>query len=116
MQAELPVALHKSSGEVCKKWVREHFPGVDGTRVDHHYRCMYTSVAGSNQEFVLGAHFDDPDHVIVGCAFGGEGFKFSPVVGEALAQMAVGEAEPVDGMNSTFALARFAPDGNPTQS
>ena len=63
----LPVTMHEGAAGVCMKWVSEHFPGVDSTHVDHHYRCMYTSVAGANQEFIIGKHFDDPDHVIVGC-------------------------------------------------
>lgn len=48
-------------------------------------RCLYTSGAG-DEDFIIGTHPDDED-VVVATGFQGEGFKFSPFVGEMVAQV-----------------------------
>lgn len=56
--------------------------------------CMYTNTP--DEHFVIATH---PDHaqVTVACGFSGHGFKFVPVVGEILADLAteVGTAHPI---------------------
>jgi sarcosine oxidase len=48
--------------------------------------CMYTTTP--DHHFVIAAH---PEHaqVTVACGFSGHGFKFVPVVGEILADLAI---------------------------
>jgi sarcosine oxidase len=65
--------------------------------------CMYSNTPDNN--FVIGRH-PDCDRVTVACGFCGHGFKFVPVVGEILADLAVdgATAHPV----SMFDPTRFA--------
>ncbi len=71
--------------------------------------CLYTN--SPDEHFVIGRH---PDHerVAVACGFSGHGFKFSPVVGEILADLALaGRTEhPID----LFDPARFRATPAPT--
>jgi sarcosine oxidase len=63
----------------------DRVPGVAG-RFLRGKTCMYTNTADTN--FVIGRH---PGHarVTVACGFSGHGFKFVPVVGEILADLAL---------------------------
>ncbi|MFJ7770571.1 N-methyl-L-tryptophan oxidase [Streptomyces sp. NPDC097107] len=49
--------------------------------------CMYTTTA--DEHFVIARHPAHPDSTIVACGFSGHGFKFVPVVGEILADLAL---------------------------
>ncbi|MCU1350901.1 MAG: putative Monomeric sarcosine oxidase [Acidimicrobiales bacterium] len=62
-------------------YVAEWFPGVDPTPV-HPARCLYTSTA--DQRFVLERH----GPVVVGSPCSGHGFKFAPLTGRTLADLA----------------------------
>jgi sarcosine oxidase len=57
--------------------------------------CLYTN--SPDGHFVIDAH---PEHenVTVACGFSGHGFKFAPVIGEALADLATTDstALPID--------------------
>ena len=60
---------------------------------DRHVRavdCTYTLTPDEN--FVVGRH-PAYDGVLIACGFSGHGFKFTPVVGEVLAQLVDGDAE-----------------------
>ena len=48
--------------------------------------CMYTTTPDEN--FVIAQH-PASDRVAVACGFSGHGFKFVPVVGEILADLAI---------------------------
>ena len=61
--------------------------------------CMYTMTPDGH--FVIGAHPEHPE-VILGCGFSGHGFKFVPVLGEVLADLALGATPAYD-------LALFSP-------
>jgi sarcosine oxidase len=65
--------------------VRERVPSAAGRNCLNAKNCLYTMSADSN--FVLGLH---PAHanVAIACGFSGHGFKFAPVIGEALADLA----------------------------
>jgi sarcosine oxidase len=80
---------------------RELAPTLPGTFV-RGLACLYTTTP--DQHFVIGAH---PSHanVAVACGFSGHGFKFVPVVGEILADLALegGTAQPI----GLFDPARF---------
>ena len=60
-------------------------PGVPG-RVDAASVCLYTNT--SDGHFLLDRHPADP-RVVLACGFSGHGFKFAPVVGEAVADLAL---------------------------
>jgi sarcosine oxidase len=63
----------------------EVFPGLTGPAVAATV-CLYTTTP--DEHFVIGPH---PAHgnVVVACGFSGHGFKFVPVVGEILADLAL---------------------------
>ncbi|WP_067541381.1 N-methyl-L-tryptophan oxidase [Nocardia crassostreae] len=65
--------------------VTELLPALAG-RAIHTATCMYSNTA--DQHFVIARH---PAHtaVTVACGFSGHGFKFVPVVGEILAELAM---------------------------
>ncbi|QWF82240.1 N-methyl-L-tryptophan oxidase [Amycolatopsis sp. CA-230715] len=64
--------------------------------------CMYTSTP--DEHFVISRH-PSAERVVVACGFSGHGFKFTPVVGEVLADLVTegGTAHPI----SLFDPARF---------
>jgi sarcosine oxidase len=66
--------------------------------------CIYTSTPDA--DFVVGAHPSDP-RIVIASACSGHGFKFAPVMGEILADLAVHGATARD--ISRFSLSRFAP-------
>ncbi|MEU0074717.1 N-methyl-L-tryptophan oxidase [Streptomyces sp. NPDC006332] len=49
--------------------------------------CMYTTTP--DEHFVIARHPGHPESVTVACGFSGHGFKFVPVVGEILADLAL---------------------------
>ena len=65
--------------------MRDLLPTMPGTFL-RGVVCMYTTTP--DQHFVIGVH---PEHenVAVACGFSGHGFKFVPVVGEVLADLAL---------------------------
>lgn len=67
------------------KYVAKRIPGLPG-RFQTAAACMYT--LSPDRHFVIGPH---PGHeqVIVACGFSGHGFKFVPVIGEILADLAI---------------------------
>jgi sarcosine oxidase len=64
--------------------VAELLPALDGPLV-HSATCMYSNTP--DQHFVIARH-PDSANVTVACGFSGHGFKFVPVVGEILADLA----------------------------
>ncbi|MEV6429192.1 N-methyl-L-tryptophan oxidase [Nocardia sp. NPDC051463] len=65
--------------------VAELIPALDGPCV-HSATCMYSNTP--DQHFVIARH-PDTARVTVACGFSGHGFKFVPVVGEILADLAI---------------------------
>jgi sarcosine oxidase len=64
-------------------------------------RCVYDNSADT--DFII----DRVGHVVVGCGTSGHGFKFGPLLGELLADLAEGATPAVD--ISRFALDRVVP-------
>ncbi|MFF1572441.1 FAD-dependent oxidoreductase [Leifsonia sp. NPDC058292] len=81
---------------LLQRYAREWLPGVDPETFTE-ISCTYTTTPDS--DFIL----DRAGPVIVGAGFSGHGFKFTPVVGRVLADLALdrGPAHPA------FSLARF---------
>jgi sarcosine oxidase len=65
--------------------IRDLAPTMPGTFV-RGLACLYTTTP--DQHFVIGPH-PALEHVSVACGFSGHGFKFVPVVGEVLADLAL---------------------------
>ena len=79
-------------------------PGLDPEPVASE-RCVYDNSADT--DFVL----DRLGHVVVGCGTSGHGFKFGPLLGELLADLAEGTRPAVD--LGRFALGRRPAGGAP---
>ena len=84
----------EADGHEARSFLQRYLPRGDG-EIREVSVCMYTNSADGH--FIIGRH---PDHaqVHVACGFSGHGFKFAPVVGEALADLALAgsTALPVD--------------------
>jgi sarcosine oxidase len=64
-------------------YVRRRFPGLNPTPV-HAETCLYSMTP--DEDFIL----DRVGPVVIGAGFSGHGFKFAPVIGEILADLATG--------------------------
>lgn len=62
-----------------------YMPGASGPEL-RHITCMCTYTR--DRDFIIDRH-PDQERVFFGCGFSGRGFKFSPTVGEILADLAI---------------------------
>src|SRR6266852_1640724 len=85
--------------------LERHLPGARG-QVTSTLTCLYTMTP--DKHFVIDKHPHDP-RVVYACGFSGHGFKFAPVIGEVLADLAVDGRtdQPVDFLSA----ARFTQVG-----
>lgn len=106
-------AVHHSTGQAADSWTPPQLGGLLGELLPglghEHLRaveCAYTLTP--DEHFVVGRH---PSHhqVVIACGFSGHGFKFTPVLGEVLADLATGRASSYD--LSAFDPGRFASAG-----
>jgi sarcosine oxidase len=101
-------AAPASPGEEApmREWLRTRLPTVAAGEWLGGDGCLYTLTP--DEHFILGAH---PEHanVAVAAGFSGHGFKFLPVVGEVLADLAIegATAHPI----AVFAPERFVSSG-----
>lgn len=70
-----------------RRFVQDHIPSVDATKVSSYDRCIYQACCLSDGRFLTGQHPEDPD-ILVACAFTSEDLKFAPVIGEFLISLA----------------------------
>ncbi len=82
---------HSALVDYVRKWV----PGVDVDRLDP-ISCTYTTT--SNADFVI----DASGRIVVAAGFSGHGFKFAPIVGGMLADLALDTGR----VHERFALTR----------
>lgn len=80
--------------EELRSYLRERVPALDVAPIDAR-ACMYTNTP--DEDFVIAAHPEHAD-VTIASGFSGHGFKFVPVVGEILADLATEGAtsHPID--------------------
>lgn len=78
-------ALRSGDTPRIADFIRRVLPGL-GTTPLRHAACMYTMTPDSH--FIIDRHPQNPG-LIVAAGFSGHGFKFAPVVGEALADLAI---------------------------
>lgn len=83
---DTPATPSTHSMEIVSSWVQQRFPNVNPTphRVE---TCVYTNTA--DESFVLDRH----GPVVVGSPCSGHGFKFAPLIGQTLANLAEGLEE-----------------------
>ncbi|WP_062210352.1 N-methyl-L-tryptophan oxidase [Streptomyces sp. NBRC 109706] len=97
--------VHPAEVATMAEHAGRHLPSLPGALL-HAATCMYTTTP--DEHFVIARH---PAHeaVTVACGFSGHGFKFVPVVGEILADLALTgtTAHPV----ALFHPGRFAASG-----
>ena len=99
---EIERAAKPEDEETTRAFLREHLPAIDGP-CRRASVCIYTLTP--DRHFVIDLH---PEHANVALAagFSGHGFKFAPVVGEILADLADnGRTDLPIGM---FRIKRFA--------
>ncbi|QIS12828.1 N-methyl-L-tryptophan oxidase [Nocardia arthritidis] len=77
--------VHPREIAEMRERVGKILPALDGPAV-HTATCMYSNTP--DQHFVIARH-PDAARVTVACGFSGHGFKFVPVVGEVLADLAI---------------------------
>ncbi|KWX59610.1 N-methyl-L-tryptophan oxidase [Mycobacterium sp. NAZ190054] len=80
--------VHDHEIREMRERVAQLLPALDGPCL-HSATCMYSNTP--DQHFVIARH-PDSVHVTVACGFSGHGFKFVPVVGEILADLALSGA------------------------
>ncbi|MFN8857092.1 MAG: N-methyl-L-tryptophan oxidase [Planctomycetaceae bacterium] len=86
--AQLDRALQPADLAKMEAFLRKHIPGTRPIPTAHSV-CLYTMTI--DHHFIIDRHPDHPA-VVVGAGFSGHGFKFAPVVGQALAELALREA------------------------
>ena len=75
-----------AEAQVVRQDLAELLPGLRDAEVVTAKVCMYTDTP--DLHFAIGAHPAD-ERVQVACGFSGHGFKFSPVIGEIMAELAL---------------------------
>lgn len=88
--------------ELRRDFVSRYVPAADG-EVLATSTCMYALTPDTH--FVVDLHPRHP-HVVIACGFSGHGFKFVPVIGEILADLALDGRTLHD--TALFAVRRFA--------
>lgn len=94
--------LRPDDEETIRGLVRRYFPAGDG-ELREAAVCLYTNTP--DEHFVIDRLPSD-ERVIVASPCSGHGFKFSPAIGEVLADLAMDEEPRFD--LTPFALGRFA--------
>ncbi|GJQ26245.1 MAG: N-methyltryptophan oxidase [Phycisphaerae bacterium] len=95
-------AVHPADEADIRRYIRAHMPTADGPLRDAQV-CLYTNTP--DDHFMIDRH---PLHknVFIAGGFSGHGFKFAPVVGEALADLVTIGRSRLPG--ELFAIGRFA--------
>ena len=95
-------AATASEVDQMRDWLTPRVPAVAAGTWVGSVECTYTLTP--DEDFIVGAHPEHP-RVALACGFSGHGFKFAPVVGDVLADLALtgGTDAPV----ALFDPARF---------
>ena len=102
--------IHEIDGAEVIRKLRPRFPTLDG-EILKAQTCMYTMTP--DEHFIIGKH-PESERVSIACGFSGHGFKFAPVVGEILADLAItGQTNhPIRIFSPTRFRAREFPSGS----
>ena len=93
--------IHPRDESAIRSAIKFRIPALNG-EVSHAATCMYTMTP--DEHFIIDTHPDYPQ-VCVAAGFSGHGFKFSPVVGEILCDLAMTRETSTD--ISIFSGSRF---------
>ena len=74
----------------ARRFLSLHLPELSEARVMRRYVCFYSGTA--DRDFILDQM---DDGMVLGCGFSGHGFKFAPLIGETLANMALGRPSDI---------------------
>ena len=77
--------VNREEVERIEMFLGQHLPYVSRRRTDHAV-CFYTM--SPDEHFVVDRHPEHP-HVVFAAGLSGHGFKFTPVLGQALAELAL---------------------------
>ncbi len=86
-----------------ERLARRHLPGLD-PEVVRTERCVYDN--SPDEDFIV----DRAGRIVIGSGTSGHGFKFGPLLGEWLADLATGRGDGPP--QARFSLARFAAGGH----
>jgi sarcosine oxidase len=78
-------AQHPADITRLSDFIRDHLPGLDPVPVRHSV-CLYT--LSPDRHFIVDVH-PRWKNVVLAAGFSGHGFKFAPVIGQALADLAM---------------------------
>lgn len=81
----VPRAVQPGDEETFRGVLRRNIPAADGPLLSLR-TCLYTN--SPDAHFIVDRHPAD-ERVLLACGFSGHGFKFAPVIGEALADLAL---------------------------
>lgn len=95
--------LDATRQKTVSEFVSRVFPDLAHEAPDYKLYCLYTSTPDNH--FIIDYH-PQYKNVIIGSPCSGHGFKFGPVVGLFLAQMAIGENLPIS--LDMFKISRFS--------
>jgi sarcosine oxidase len=88
---------HPRDEKVLREAIRKYFPDADGPTIAMK-TCLFSNT--EDEHFILDLHPDFPE-VSIAAGFSGHGFKFCPVVGEIMADLAL------NGGSESFDLGLF---------
>jgi sarcosine oxidase len=94
---------HPKDERVLREAIREYFPDADGPTMGM-TTCLFSNTA--DEHFILDRHPEFPE-VSIAAGFSGHGFKFCPVVGEIMADLALDGGSKFD--LEPFKLKRLLP-------
>ncbi len=92
-----------SNVEDLRPFMRAFIPGIAEAPVRESRVCLYTVTP--DEHFIVDAH-PEYKHVVIGAGFSGHGFKFSPIIGKMLCDIALNGSTPHN--DSLFKISRFA--------
>jgi glycine/D-amino acid oxidase-like deaminating enzyme len=100
--ANVDRGLHETDHASVDAFLRMHLPAVE-PRAAAHSVCLYTM--SPDEHFIVDRHPHDP-RIVFAAGLSGHGFKFTPVLGRVLTELAIeGRTDlPIDFLS----LARFA--------
>lgn len=100
--AERKAELMEGQAQATLRRAQRFLPGL-GDEVRRFELCLYTKTP--DEHFILGRH-PEYESVVIGGGFSGHGFKFGPILGEILRELALTGGSSHD--LSLFNLQRFA--------
>lgn len=102
IQPDEPRWLDDENQAAVQSFIGRRLPHLNPQTVLERHTCLYTDTP--DLHFILDTHPAYPQ-IVLGCGFSGHGFKFAPLIGEILVDLAL-EKDTVTDLRP-FALGRF---------